>query len=192
LNFLIALVIGWLAIKPRLHALHYYVSAGVLVVSAALALANINFIFGMFNRDTSISGRVPMWTYLIKAIISQHPWLGYGFGAIWTMESFRIQVQHVVGWLYPVLIGDNGFLDILLHLGAVGLILFLVILGYMVYRTGKYGFRHLTIEGFFPLFVIIYALAANISFSLFLETESFVWLLMVAALFATSKSLSSR
>jgi O-antigen ligase len=185
LNFLIALVVGWLTIKARLRPLHYYVSAGVLVISTGLALANINFIFGLFNRSTSITGRVPMWMYLIKDIISQHPWLGYGFGAMWTMESFRIQVQHVVGWPYPVLIGDNGFLDILLHLGAVGLIVFLVIMGYMFYQTGKYGFRHLTLEGFFPLIVILYVLVANISFSLFLETESFIWLLMVVNLFLT-------
>jgi len=185
LNFLIALVVGWLTVKTRLRPLHYYVSAGVLVVGAILALANINFIFGLFNRSTSITGRVPMWTYLIKDIISKRPWLGYGFGAMWTMESFRIQVQQAVGWPFPVMIGDNGFMDILLHLGAVGLIVFLVIFGYMCYRTGKYGFHHLTLEGFFPLIVIIYALVANISFSLFLETESFVWLLMVVALFLT-------
>jgi exopolysaccharide production protein ExoQ len=185
LNFLIALAVGWLTVRARLRPLHYYVSAGVLVVGAILALANINFIFGLFNRSASITGRVPMWNYLIKNIISQHPWLGYGFCALWTMESFRLQVQHAVGWPFPVMSGDNGFMDILLHLGAVGLIVIMVILGYMCFRTGKYGFHHLTIEGFFPLIVIIYALVANISFSLFLETESFVWLLMVVALFLT-------
>jgi len=184
LNILIALIVGWLAIKARLSRMHYYVGAGVLVIGIILAFSNINFFLGLFNRDTSITGRVPMWTYLVKDIISQRPWLGYGFGAVWTLESFRVQVQHVVGWTYPVLIGDNGYLDILLHLGAVGLIVFLVILGNMFFRTGKYGFRHLTLEGFFPLIVILYALVANISFSLFLETEAFVWLLMITVWFA--------
>jgi O-antigen ligase len=185
LNFLIALVVGWLAIKARLRPLHYYVGAGVLVAGAVLAFANLNMLLGLFDRNTSITGRVPMWTYLLKDVISQRPWVGYGFGAMWSLESFRIQVQHVVGWPYPVLIGDNGYMDILLHLGALGLIVFMVILGYMFYRTGKYGFRHLTLAGFFPLIVIIYASVANISFSLFLETESFVWLLMVVSLFLT-------
>jgi O-antigen ligase len=186
LNFLIALITVWLAFKARLRPLHYYLGAGVLVLCSILAFANINFILGLFNRDTSLTGRVPMWMYLIQNFISQRPWLGYGYGAMWTIESFRVQVQHAVGWPYPVLIGDNGFLDILLHLGMVGLIVFILILASMCFRTGKSAFHHLTIEGFFPFIVIIYALAANISFSLFLETESFVWLLMIVSIFLTT------
>ena len=185
LNFLIVLVTVWLALKSRLRPLHYYLGAGVLVLCFILAFVNINLILGLVNRDTSLTGRVPMWMYLIKNFISQRPWLGYGFGAMWTIESFRVQIQHAVGWLYPVLIGDNGYLDILLHLGIVGLIIFILILARMCFQTGKFAFHHLTIEGFFPFIVIIYALVANISFSLFLETESFVWLLMVISLFMT-------
>jgi O-antigen ligase len=186
LNFLIALITVWLTFKARLRPFHYYLGAGILVLCSILVFANINFILGLFNRDTSITGRVPMWMFLVKNIISQRPWLGYGFGAMWTIESFRVQVQHVVGWLYPVLIGDNGYLDILLHLGIAGLIVFLLTLAGMCFRTGKFAFHNLTIEGFFPFIVVIYALVANISFSLFLETESFVWLLMVISLFITS------
>jgi hypothetical protein len=38
----------------------------------------------------------------------------------------------------------------------------------------------LTLEGFFPFIFMIYTFFANITFSLFMETELFVWLLIVA------------
>ena len=112
------------------------------LLSIVLVVLNFDFVMGLLNRSSSLTGRVPMWMYLLGHVINQRPWFGYGFGAIWTIEAFRIQVQRAVGWPSPVLIGDNGFIDILLHVGIVGLAIFLVNFILMYVATIKLAFRN--------------------------------------------------
>ena len=45
------------------------------------------------------------------------------------------------------------------------------------------------LSDFFPLLFVCYVLIANIPFSLFAETEVFVWFLLVALLFMTTAPL---
>ena len=82
-----------------------------------------------------------------------------------------------------VAISDNGFIDILLHIGVIGLILFLGAFVLAWVRSIRHALERRTLIDFFPLVFMLFAFIANISFSLFLETESFVWLWLVAVLF---------
>lgn len=177
----------WLNVRHRLGKNHYYGLLGLGLLSVLVFLLNMDFIFGLFNRDTSLTGRLPMWSYLLNDVVTNSPWVGHGFGALWSQSAFRIQVQHAVGWEFPVAIGDNGFLDILLHVGAIGLTAFLGVLGTLFIRAGKLIRLQPSIISFFPLLLAIFAVLANITFSLFLETEAFLWLVMIAALFVTTE-----
>jgi O-antigen ligase len=175
----------WLHFFDRLKRMHYYVLGGMFIVAATLILSNLDIVFGLFNRSSNLTGRVELWDYLLKAVVSQRPGWGHGFGAVWTLDTFREQVRQHVGWASQPLIGDNGYLEILLHVGTVGLLIFLTIFVLGSIRSFRYAISHKTLEGFFPLIVMIYAAFANISFSLFAETEVFVWFLIVAVLFMT-------
>ena len=180
----------WGRVHSRLKARHYYVILGVSLLGIALVLSNLDIVFGLFNRNTTLTGRVGLWEYLLKDVVSQRPWWGHGFGAVWTFESFRESVRQGVGWYSPPLIAYNGFLEILLHLGIVGLLIFLSILVVAAVRSFRFALSRKTLEDFFPAIVIFFALIANIAFSLFAETEVFVWLLIVAVLFMTTPSLT--
>ena len=104
---------------------HYKIIIGSAVIGSVVVFLNLNFIFGLFGRQTSLTGRIPMWKFLINNVIRQSPWVGYGFGAIWTIPSFRFGMHQAQGWPGPIMNGDNGFMDIFLHLGAIGLLLFI-------------------------------------------------------------------
>ena len=169
-------------IKPA----HYYLPGAIAVAGLFLAFSNLDQIFGLFNRSTSLTGRVPLWQAIIDNAVVERPWLGHGFGAAWSLESFRAPIMQKAGWVSQPLIADNGYLEILLHLGAAGLGLFMVVFITLVIRAIRFSLEQKTLAGFFPLSVAVYALIANISFSLFAETEVFVWLLIVAALFMTT------
>jgi O-antigen ligase len=157
-----------------------------------LILSNLDTVFGLFNREASLTGRTPLWNYLLRDVFLRSPWLGYGFGALWSSASFRIATQKVLGWPFPVAIGDNGFLDILLHTGLVGFIPFLGVLIVSFARSGRLAFDQRSILGFFPLLFMIFVIVANISFSFFLETETFLWLVMIAVLFTVTRPQSAR
>ena len=76
-----------------------------------------------------------------------------------------------LSWGYPVLIGDNGLIDIVLHLGLVGVFLIISIIFYAFFITGKYAFTVLSGKSFFPLLCIVFVVVSNISLSMLVELE---------------------
>jgi hypothetical protein len=169
----------WLKIRHFLRPWHYYAVMMVSIVAAAGVLLNLGFIFGLLNREVNLTGRIPMWGILFRDVFPLNPWLGHGFGTIWADLSFRIRMRDIAGWPYPIMIGDNGFVDILLNLGVVGLILFLWNYIKVWINSIPYFLKELSLEGFFPFIFLIYTFLANLTFSLFMETEVFVWMLIV-------------
>jgi len=183
LHFFVICVWLWMKTFHLLQKRHYYVIFAVLAGGLILILSNLDVVFGLFNRSSTLTGRVYLWDYLLKNAIPQRLWWGHGFGAAWTFESFREDARLHIGWTSPPLIADNGFLDILLHVGVVGLTIFVSVLMIASVRAFRYAISRKMLADFFPLLIMFYAFVANISFSLFAETEVFVWFLIVAVLF---------
>jgi exopolysaccharide production protein ExoQ len=177
----------WLQVEGRLRRGHYVLILVGVALIAILVLFNLDLVFGLFGRDTTMTGRVGLWSNLIE-LASRRPWLGHGFGAVWTLESFREEIRQLARWPSQPLIADNGLLDIFLHLGIIGLVIFSCVLILVTVRSLRYGVRRKTLTAFFPLLMMVYAFFANITFSLFAETEVFVWFLIVAVLFMATPS----
>jgi exopolysaccharide production protein ExoQ len=73
--------------------------------------SNVAAFTSMLGRDETLTGRTEVWAEVLPAR-AQQPLLGYGFGSFWTdarRERYDIPTAH------------NGYLDILLELGEVGL-----------------------------------------------------------------------
>ena len=68
------------------------------------------------NRDDTLTGRTDVWADVLPAW-AQQPLLGYGFGSFWT-DARRTH--------YDIPNAHNGYLDILLELGEVGLAFYTV------------------------------------------------------------------
>ena len=67
----------------------------------------------LLGRDTDLTGRAAIWAKLMPSVVEKSL-LGHGFGGFWTdksVEFIRVNEAH------------NGYLDIVLHTGAVGLVL---------------------------------------------------------------------
>ncbi|MCX7164837.1 MAG: hypothetical protein NTV11_01000 [Rhodocyclales bacterium] len=175
----------WIALAERMQRWHYILAAIAAIAVILVALANLNAILGAFNRDITLTGRTKLWAYLLEEVVSKRMLLGYGFGSLWEDSQFRALANEKLGF-YPV-IGDNGFMDILLGVGAVGLAAFM-----LVYFTALKGairclVREKNVAGCLPLLIMSFALFSNISFSLLVEIEAMVWGLIVAVLFTTAK-----
>jgi len=175
------IVAAWLRWEIILKSVHYYIFLGTLIIAIVLVLSNLDFVFGLMGRNTSLTGRVPMWTYLFRNVINQRSILGYGYGAIWSLEGFREQLSLILGWPNQVMIGDNGFVDIWLHLGILGVVILLglIMLGFV--RGIKYFFQMRTLSSAFPVVSLVFLLIANISLSLILESETFIWSVLIAS-----------
>ncbi len=186
LHGVILLALILLKFGKYFHRSHYLIFFTVLVFAALILYINLEFIFSIFNRSPTLTGRIPMWTYLFDTYLSKRPLLGYGFNAFWCVDAYRMAMGEAAGYPDPIVIADNGFIDILINTGYSGLILFLIFYFGAWWHSIKYAMKAIDINGVFPLILMFYTLIANISWSLIFENESFFMLIMISVLFSIS------
>ena len=175
------LLAAWLRWGRNLKPKHYYIIGGVAVTVIALICLKLDFIFGLLGRNTSLTGRIPMWSYLLQNVIGRRPLLGYGYGAIWNLQGFRTQLAATLGWSSQVVIGDNGLMDIGLHLGIIGVVLMVALIVAGLVRAIRHFLQERTTLSALPMLLLIFVVVANISLSLILESETFTWAAVVAS-----------
>jgi O-antigen ligase len=142
-------------------------------------ILNTEYIFGLLGRSATMTGRIPLWHDLLLNVYTKKPVIGYGYGALWMQQDFRHFMQLRHGWKYEVFFADNGFLDILLNTGALGLIIFIwfyIKLGFdslkKMMNKKKWMFT-------IPVLTLNYVLIGNIAYSFMLEVDQFVWILLI-------------
>ena len=82
--------------------------------------------------------------------------------------------------------GHNGFVDILLYLGVIGLSIFLVTIILTVVRLFNYS-RVENDRGYWPIMTLIYVLVANLTISFLFHFETFHWVLLVMVMFMSAR-----
>lgn len=98
--------------------------------------SGISLVFEMLGRDLTLTGRVFIWPAVVEVWLSA-PILGYGWGAVWSDDSFvASEIARTLG--FTVHHSHNGFLDLLIRVGPVGLWLVLAAVG-LVFRGSLVG-----------------------------------------------------
>lgn len=183
LNLVFLALLGWGFLWPKMRI---WMRVGVISTGAVLIfliILNLEKILNLIGRNTTLTGRIPLWQYLFNKVAEHNLWLGYGLGTIWTFESFRVKSAVVLGWPFQIINGHNGFIDVLLYLGIIGFILLTVLLAYILIVTVKHFLKYRTTLSILPLITIVYVLIANITISFFFEFETFHWCLLILFLF---------
>ncbi len=176
----------WQMARSRLRWQHYGLALALAVATLITLAVRLEPLLAMLGKDTTLTGRIPMWVSALTDFASKRPVLGYGMGAFWNSLSNRLAVQQAAGWGWPVAIGDNGWLDVLLNLGGVGLVIFMLLLLVLLYRGVTRLRQGRDFGDTLPLVFLLSACLANVAFSLFFEIESGVWLILVSFLFLRS------
>lgn len=151
-----------------------------------LATSNLAAATSLVGRDATLTGRTDLWQYVIETIL-QRPWLGYGYETFWLWElPWRLVVDEGAGWTAPN--AHNGFLEVGLALGLVGLVLFATGLLRGLMRAIRYLQHDSRPTGSWPLMILCYALLYNITEVGALARNTLGWVLYVTALLAVSSS----
>ncbi len=152
------------------------------VVLAEAILLAIYFewqsLLAFFGRDPSLSGRTDLWAIVVDAI-ERRPWFGYGLAGFWLgWQGESGAVWSALGWRPPH--AHNGFLDVMLDLGMVGLALFLV--GYVVawIKAIRVARSSSSFSALWPLSFLIFVLLSESTESTLLAQNSFTWVLYIA------------
>ncbi len=127
-------IVSFVALKA-LHNLRkkdYFVVCFLLLVAffsvTIVILVWPDFLFTLLGKDLTLTGRTGIWSAVLDSI-AKRPLLGYGYQAFWLGlqgESYRVILA--VSWVLAQ--AQNGFLDVTLEMGVVGLAIVLLVFGF--------------------------------------------------------------
>jgi exopolysaccharide production protein ExoQ len=137
---LTAVYIGYFVTLKSLHRLrkkdYFVVSFLLLVAFFSLTVVIVvwpGFLFTLLGKDVTLTGRTEIWSAVLDSI-AKRPLIGYGYQAFWLGlqgESYRVILA--VSWVLAQ--AQNGFLDVMLEMGVVGLTIVLLVFGF-AFRDG--------------------------------------------------------
>lgn len=184
----LTVLLAMLVLLPIFRTLrwHYTVAIPALITAVLAGGSVALFIFSrsekvlaLLGKDPTLTGRTEMWELLIQ-MAGERPLLGYGYSAFWVREwgSPATRVHEILQWETPN--AHNGFIDITLEIGLIGLGLFLVSFVFAfarairAVRTGRE--RYLI----WPIAYLSFMLLYNVTESAIAGQHNVFWVLYVA------------
>ena len=132
---------------------------------------------GLLGRSSNFTGRIPLWEGVWDAIM-QRPFTGYGYEAFWSGEPVLGKRIHAyAGWSSPN--AHNGLLDMALHIGLFGVIVFVCTVGRSFFLGFKLTFMRDESVGILFFCILIYLLVLGLTESCYLTHNSDKWVLFV-------------
>jgi len=111
----------------------------VIIVVSASALLSGDLAANVLGRDSNLSGRTFLWDAMLPAV--SNPAIGVGFDSFWTSPNAQIFHRNLelLHWYHPEGINEahNGYLEVYLNLGWIGVCLIALILTSGYLRAGK-------------------------------------------------------
>lgn len=166
---------------------------GAVVVSVTSATAismyvvasNFTLLTDQLDRESNLSGRIPLWEGLLERSGDYLPF-GAGYSGYWNgWGSPAHEIWNINRWFPPH--GHNQFLDILLELGIPGLLLYSALL----ISLFKYATIHIRetpgVFGLWPLTFATFFLMSTLTESAVVSRD-ILWALLVSAILLTSRS----
>ena len=131
------------------------------------------------GRNSSLSGRIPLWQLVLKSI-SDHPIRGWGFTAFWNSWTGE-RVSDTVNWDTAVPHAHNGFLEVWLGLGLIGLALILINLSRNFLFALRVARSNGEVEYLWPLMLVVFTVLYNVTENSLLTVNSLPWIAYAAA-----------
>ena len=173
-----------LALVPLFRSLRWnhslllpFLIVGVLIGGSIvlLVIGNTETLVKFLGRDLTLTGRTGIWSVVISKI-AQHPWLGYGYRGFWLgMDGDSADVWYETLFMAPN--SHNGFLDVAVELGLIGLSCFLLTFVKNCMRAISWVRLNPTAEGLLPIMFLMFLFLYNLVESTVMDPSIFVLLL---------------
>jgi exopolysaccharide production protein ExoQ len=169
------------AIRKRPGSVYALCLAIVLAGGLAMLFGGGSVVSNALGRGEGLSGRTEIWAAVIGA--AGNPLIGTGFESFWISPNVQKVWRSLAGWWHPEGLNEahNGYLEVYLNLGWIGVFLIVIILisgyryagkafrrdpefgGLMLayiatgtfYSTTEAGFRMLNPSWIFLLFAVV-------------------------------------
>jgi exopolysaccharide production protein ExoQ len=161
----------------------------VMVTVSAFTVAGVDaqMLTGMVGRSSDLTGRTELWDAVIS-MIHKHPVLGFGFSGFWKDASSESAVveTHI---LWTPTYSHNGYLEITLSLGLLGMFLFLV----AFVKGARHAWWHArngkTVLDLWPLAFLIFFAIHNMAECTIAWQNCLEWSVFVATVLGSREKL---
>lgn len=157
----------------------FFLALALFLVISIFVINNIDGLFNFLERDMSLTGRTSLWSASLKMLLEK-PWLGYGYSSFWYNRSGARGLMPLQFDWAPH--SHNGFLDLGLDLGIVGVGLYAITFVALLVKSLKLSKHNASLESSWPLLYFVFILLNNFTESLQLQSHSIYWVLFVANL----------
>lgn len=155
------------------------VGTALIIIICVLLWQFKGIIFIVMGRDSSLTGRTGIWQLVFRSVM-KHPLLGYGYNAFWNgLQGESANVSLADHWIVPA--AHNGFLDLWLELGAVGLLLFAAAVIKAVWEGIPILHRSKHRSVAWCLCVVFTTIAANVAEGTIMFPNHLAWIIFVIA-----------
>lgn len=180
--FLVCLVTRSTRISP---AIIVPAGVGVLALIYWIGVATYQWDFAraatVFFGDPTLTKRTIIWDF-VNTMIERRPWLGYGYEAFWGVSFEAPSIREAPSFVSKLHSGHNGYLDLIVHTGRVGLAIFLVLALAALHAIGRVARYSLSL-GYGLMSLMLFCLAYNFLESTFFrgfELQHLVFILVIA------------
>lgn len=165
-------------LPAHLAAILLFLGLSLATLLAAVVILYPQIVLQLLGRDATLTGRAQLWAF-VDHLIAQRPVLGYGYKAMFAQPWVDHWVVDALGWDAPH--AHNGYREIILDLGFVGLFLVLpILLGTLIVAVRRLIARPDT-PSLFAFLVITGYLLRNLTESDLLHHTNLVWVMVVIA-----------
>jgi exopolysaccharide production protein ExoQ len=190
-------IVACLPIIRKIMRQHYKIRAALFILclllfgSIAVFLGgNLEYIFvQILGKNLEFNGRLPIWQLMFDKIF-ERPFLGYGVAGFWTSDH----ALHVLDNSWASIAREqgirfyahNGYIDLLLSLGFVGLFVFLLNMALTFIRVIKLFMLTKSVENFWMIQFLCAILLYNFSETAGVVTESTYWSVVVSIILSSA------
>jgi O-antigen ligase len=138
----------------------------------------------LLGKDVTLTGRTDLWRLMLQAA-GERPLLGYGYSTGFRQEVARLVAARSAYGYVPN--AQNGYLDVVLNLGLVGLGLTLATLGLGLWRAIRLAPGTAS-----PLLICVFILEMNLVEATLISAGDIFMLIYVTALVGSGEIIRTR
>ncbi|MFN3786038.1 MAG: O-antigen ligase family protein, partial [Thiothrix sp.] len=162
----------------------------LFMAAAVLVTIYANPIRSLANDPTAFTGRMQIWTMLLRYAADSN-YMGAGFGAFWSTANSPVY-SYATNWVARIHAGHSGYLDLLVTVGAVGVVLVVI----SVIIAPAFNLLRLPFgaaqDGALPLAVLFFGAGHNATETSMFDRDTIVNVFMLIAVAMIAKLLTSR
>lgn len=181
------LLVAWtVRLDPAGRATVYAVALNVVVTATLLLTIVIEIVLASRGKDLTFSRRTEIWEGVWTAIESEF-WFGYGMGGVWIDQSAQPTASIVRPLGFTVFHSHNGYLEVWLQFGLIGLALVLSLI-FLLLRAGIRLLRREPSRALVAMLVVVLVSLASLSEVVFLGN----WMALLCGLYVLTQRQLAR